>query len=619
MSHRRSAVLLAILALVAPSASTADPPPGQPKTEKVFRDRVTVTATGETVPEDDVPAAVTIIDRRQLDDAQSEAVSDLLRRVPGLTVVRSGGAGAVTSLFTRGTESDHTLVLYDGVRLNSPYFGGFDWSVLPTAGLDRIEVVRGPFSALWGADALGGAVNLIPARGGGDAVSLVLEGGEDGWKRAEGQLSWSSERFDVTASGLIRDGRGALANSGFSLGQALLDAGYGWGPGRRIAILLQSLSSDAEIPFSGARRTPHRRQSANQTLIAAPLRWRLSGSWEIGATLSRVERNFAFRDPDDPAGFTSSDTAADTDELRLVSTHRRGAHTVSWGGEWRGDTVDNRSAFGTNLSGRTATTSGLFVQDAWRVSDVVRVLAGARWDDAGAWGSELSPRIALGVALTPGWELRTGWGRAYRQPSLGELYFPFSGNPDLAAETATSGEAGVVYRSPSGRLRAEASVFTTSLDNLIDFDFATFAFANVATASIDGAELGCAAEVAPGFVLSAQATYLDTAGDRGRPLLRRPRWSGSITASGRLAARLRGDLAVIWSGERPDVDPSTFARVQTAGFLTADAALAWRLAPRTWLTVRATNLADRTYQEVAGYPAPGRRVIAGIRLGDASE
>ncbi len=173
--------------------------PGQPTPS--FSDEVTVTATGVETAVDEAPTAVTVVTRDEMDDAQSGSVAAMLRRVPGVTVIGSGDDGKLTSVFTRGTNSNQTLVMLDGVRLNSPFFGGFDWSRLSTAGLNRIEVARGPYSALWGADAVGGVINLIPVRAhGGFNGRFFGEGGSDGRRRLEADLGWGPGCADVDDS-----------------------------------------------------------------------------------------------------------------------------------------------------------------------------------------------------------------------------------------------------------------------------------------------------------------------------------------------------------------------------------------------------------------------------------
>jgi vitamin B12 transporter len=582
---------------------------------RIFEGVVTVTATGTESPVNDVPLPVTVVERGEIDDSQEESVADLLRRIPGVIVMRAGDEGSANSLFIRGTESDHTLALFDGVRLNSPYFAGYDWSQLPTAGLERIEVVRGPYSALWGADAIGGAVNVIPGRADdGWSLELFGEGGDDGWRRLEGTIGWAGSGFDLYASGLDREGEGALDNSDFANSQLLVNAGWSWAEGSRVSVLVQDLSSEIGIPFSDPLTlTPNRRQQADQRLYAVPVRVQLNPGWQLELVGSLTERELSYRDPDDAFGFTSSDTLADTQQARLASRHQLGGHELTWGGEWRSDEVTDTSSYGPNLDGDTTSVTSLFVQDTWRASGSLRVVAGIRWDDAEEWGAELSPRLFVGWSVSPAVELRAGYGHGFRQPSVGELYFPFSGNPELEPERSDSFELGMNWFAGSSRI--QANLFQTSLENLIEYSFLTFSFANVAEAEIRGAELAWDVPLSGRLVSSLQATWLDTEDDEGLPLLRRPEWSASWTLHGVLWGRLRGDLTVLWVGERADVDPITFGRTELEGHVTGNLALSYELYRGLEVTFRAQNLADEEYEEVAGYPAPGRRLMAGLRLG----
>ncbi|HSN56154.1 MAG TPA: TonB-dependent receptor [Candidatus Sulfomarinibacteraceae bacterium] len=589
--------------------------PGPPALaqQSVFTGTVTVTATGAETPLEEVPLPVTVIDREEIDDSQEESVADLLRRVPGLTVARAGDDGSVASVFTRGTESDHTLALFDGVRLSSPYFGGYDWSLLPTAGLARVEVARGPFSALWGADAVGGVINVVPAQAtDGLGASLLAEGGEDDWRRLEGVVGWAGDGFDLYASGVDREGEGELDNSDFDLRQVLVDAGWSWGDGNRVAVLLQDLESEIGIPFSDPTSlTPNRRQRADQRLLAVPVRLRVSESWDLELVPSVVERELTFRDPDDPFGFTASDTAADTTQARLASRLALGDHHLTWGGEWREDEVTDSSVFGVNLDGATTSVASAFVQDVWQAGRELNVIAGVRWDDADEWGSEVSPRLAVGWRPLDRLELRAAYGRAFRQPSVGELYFPFSGNPELEPERSESAELGLSWLAGPSRLQLNA--FATRIEDLVDFDYATYAFANVAEAEMRGVELAWDAPLGSELVSMAQLTWLDTENEAGEPLLRRPEWSASWTLHGELWGPLSGALTVLWVGSRPDVEPTTFERVELGGHVTADLSLACELLTGLELLLRVRNLADESYQEIAGYPASGRRVTGGLR------
>jgi outer membrane cobalamin receptor len=165
----------------------------------------------------------------------------------------------------------------------------------------------------------------------------------------------------------------------------------------------------------------------------------------------------------------------------------------------------------------------------------------------------------------------------------------------------------------AGASRLRANVFETTIDNMIDFDYVTYAFANTADAEIRGVELALDVPVTDSLVSLLQASWLDTEDAGGLELLRRPEWSASWTVHGGLWGSLSGDLTVLWVGSRPDVDPLTFERIELDGRLTGDVSLSYEVLSGLHLNLRVRNLADTPYEEVAGYPAPGRRIIGGLR------
>jgi len=578
-----------------------------------FTDTVVITATGDETPAGEVAAATTVIGEEEIAASGEATIADLLRRVTGVTLLRSGHDGGVASLFVRGTASAHTLVLLDGVRLNSPYFGGYDWSLPLTAGIGRIEVVRGPYSALYGADAVGGVVQLVPARGGEPGAGVLLEGGSDAWRRAEVEARARAGRLDVLALAAVRDGGGELENDEFSSRTALLDLSYDLAARGRVGVLARWSRTRAEIPFSGATVTPRRSTGGEEAAAALPVRLAFGGDAELDVTLDHVERRVTFRDPDDPWGFVASDTDADSDGARAALRLGPSTRRLTLGAEWRRDEVTDASSYGVTLAGARVATRSLFVQDALRLGRHFAVLAGARWDEAAAWGDELSPRLVASWHAG-GARAWVSYGHAFRAPSLGELYYPVSGNPTLRPERSRAAEAGVSLGLLGGALRLDATAFRNRVDELIDFDFAAFRYANVARAAQDGVELSAAARLGAGRWLSAGVTWLDARDGAGLALLRRARWSGSATVAGPLAGTVGGELSAVVVGPRDDLDPVSYARVRQSAFVTLDAVVSVPVSG--WLTVRlrAENLADRAYEEVRGYPAPGRRFLLAAAL-----
>ncbi len=296
--------------LIAHPSSAQYPPIPQNPQKPSFSDEVTVTATGVETEIDKAPTAVTVVTRDEMDDAQADRVVDMLRRVPGLTVVGSGDEGKLSSIFIRGTGSNQSLVMLDGVRLNSAFFGGFDWSRLATAGLSQVEVVRGPYSALWGADAVGGVINLRSQRAqGGFNGRFFGEGGSNSWRRFEGDLGWGGKTFDIYASGYDRQSDGAVENSDFSSRQFLVTAGISFGKRRsRLGVLAQNIETETGIPFATpGDPTPDRRQFGESTLIAVPFSWHIGNRWSLELIGSQIDSTFDFIDPDD-AWVTDSTT-----------------------------------------------------------------------------------------------------------------------------------------------------------------------------------------------------------------------------------------------------------------------------------------------------------------------
>ena len=600
----RVGLALSLLLAVAPRADAQHPLP-------VFGDSVVVTATGEPVPSDEAVAATTVIRREEIAASGAADVGELLRRVEGAVLLRSGLDNGVTSFFVRGAGAAQTLVLLDGVRLNSPFFGGYDWSIPLTAGIERVEVVRGPYSALYGADAVGGVVQLFSERGGDDTLRLALEAGPDGWRRGELAANVTSGRWGVRVAGGTRAGSGPLAHDDFTSRVGTADVGYELGSGGRVGMLVRRTATRTDVPFSGATITPNRVTEADETLAAVPLRLPLGATADLEASLAHVERALSFRDPDDPGGFTASDTDADSDEGRVVLRWRPGSHRLTLGGELRRDVVSDGSSFGPNLVAESLLTRSLFAQDEIDLGRDLTLLVGARWDEAGAWGSEVSPRASLSWTTR---SLRT-WvsaGQAFRAPALGELYYPYAGNPSLEAEHSRSAEAGVVVPLSDGLASTQLVVFANRTEDLIDFDFASFRYVNAGHAEQRGVEGSFTRQLGRGGRARVAATWLDAVGDDGQRLLRRPEWSGSATLGLALARGADGEASLVWVGARPDIDPVSFARVEQPGFVTAS--LAARVTLVSWLDlrVRVENLADREYEEVRGYPAHGRRILVGL-------
>jgi len=593
---------------VVATAQAAPPASSDPAATPPFRESIVVSTSLAPETSDEVTSSVTVIDRQEIAARQATNLSDLLDTVPGLAVVQAGSPGQQTSLFTRGTSSVQTLLLWNGLQLNDPYFGGANWQFLPVDGVSRVEVVRGPASALYGSNALGGVVQVLtgPENGG----SLHLEGGSHDYKRAGASGGWDLGALRLDLAGHVRRGDGEFKNDSFDSEDLVARALWTLAPGMSLGVLGRANDSDTGIPFSGDTATPHRRIAWQEREVAIPFRLE-RGTFDLDAQLSRVAFDNAYRDPDDPFGFTAADTTSEALRGRTVATwHALPNLRLSFGGESERLQVTDSSSFGSNLKGAHQRTWAVFGEAGYDAGPFHGDV-GVRRDDNDVYGGQTSLRLGGVVALGAGIRLRASYGEAFRAPSLGELFFPGSGNPDLQPETGKSYEVGLERQ--AGGWSYSVTGFESRQKNLIDFDFATFKDVNVGRAKSRGIEaaVGYRRGIAS---VRANGTWLDAKDETtGLALLRRPKQSGSLVFA-LTPQRWTFSLTERFVGDRPDVDPVTFANRTNPGYQRLDVAASYQLLD--WLApyARVENVADRAYAQALGFPAPGRTVIGGVAV-----
>lgn len=636
---------------------------------------VVVSANQVETPLTQVTSSVTVIDRAEIESRQLHSVADALRAVPGLAVAATGGIGATTGVFPRGGESNYTLVLIDGVPANG--FGGdFDFGHLSTANVDRIEVVRGPQSALFGSNAIGAVVRIASRRGGPPSAGIDVETGQFG-----------SSRVTASTAGALR--------------------AFEWGAS------FDQLDTDGMNGEAAANGLTVANDDYTRRAGAASAGWRRGGSWVRGDLHHAVdERGFPGPFGSNPAGiYTGIDLESRGDNSRTVGglsfftplTGRLGL---------RGQTGFNRynsdyaSPFGTSeassrrwtsgaqldiavgggldISGGLAfegeragstyitgaasqkvpvrrSNAGYFAEGRWTARERVFVTAGLRVDDIRRKRLEESPDrfsprpvlpedavVSVSPRLSAAWiarstgsdstKIRGSFGTGIRPPDGFEL--AFTDNPGLRPERSRSAEAGVNHAFGGGHAVAEATVFTNRYDDLIvavgSFSGASrFRTDNISNASATGLELALTVRGRVrnrgGIDLAGRVGYtrLDTeilAVDQdddapppfkvGQALLRRPPhqfFADASLATGRVTAFVRGN----GRSTALDVEPSygTFGGLFDApGYNVWTAGATVRVVRFADVYARVENLLDRSYEEVFGFPALGRRFTMGLRV-----
>jgi vitamin B12 transporter len=620
---------------------------------------IVVTATRVPVSTSTLAAATTVISGDDLRARGITFVMDALRDVPGMTVVQGGSYGAVTSMFLRGGESDYVKVLLDGVPLNVPG-GSIDLANLTTTDLDRIEVVRGPASVLYGADAMSGVVQLFTRSGGrtprGD---LSARGGSFGDRDYEAHFSGGTGQLAASVNGASFASDGVYAfNSGYrnTVGSARLT----WdGQNRgRVALTVRHEAATAHYPtdFTGAL-VDHNQLVSERALVLG-----LDASRPLGTAWTANLQGFASRNirgsqnrPDSPADTLGYGYDADA----TARTWRRGgearvdwrpasATVVSLGLGLERESIEQSSRTAMNF-GAGATIE----RDSFQVSRTtgsgygqllltplpeVSVQLGTRLDHNSAFGSIATSRAGVSWQAARALRLWTAAGTAFKAPTFFELFAASAfevGNPALAPERSANVEVGIEQRLGGGRLTIGTTLFAQRFRNLIQYISAPPGeptYVNLGGARSRGLEVSLGVRMSRSLGLQGRWTWLSTevtdSGSastatfaQGKPLLRRPASSGGLTASLR-QGRTTLAATINHVGMRDDVDFRDFPSTRTAlpSYTTVDVALDFPVGglgpnfPGLDFTLRAENLFDAAYQQTIGFPGRGRTLLAGARL-----
>jgi vitamin B12 transporter len=582
-----------------------------------------VTATRTPESEDQTLASVSVIDREEIERRQFRSVPDALRGLPGVSVAGSGGPGQPTSIFLRGTNAGHVLVLIDGVKVGSATLGTAPLQNLPIDQIDRIEVVRGPRSSLYGSEAIGGVIQIFTRRGGGplrprfsvgagsfDTASVsggVSGGGEHGWfdvggnfEQTDGIDACAGRAFPFAGCGVDEPDRDGHRNLGVSA-----RAGYEFSDKAKLDISL--LSSDNRTDFDGSIFSGNQSR-AEQQVLGAEGTFRPLEPWTLTLSAGRSwDKYRAFYEDDFvPERFVDSfDTERDTfgiqNDLALLE-----GQLFTVGVDHQVDRISGTVDY-TDDSRRNTGVYGQYLGSI----GANEIAASVRYDDYDQFGGQTTGNVAWGYLFDQGIRVSLSYGTAFKAPTFNDLYYPGFGNPDLSPEESDSVELGLLGELPMGRW--ELSVYQTDIDELIAFDAATFAPGNIASARIRGLEASGMFEVME-WDLAASLTLLDPKNrsdgpNQGNLLPRRPeqmlqidldrqfeRWSAGMSVY--VAGRSFDDLA---NGERLD------------GYTLLGLRAEYALTPSVRVQGRLENALDEDYQTAFLFNQPGRAFYLTLR------
>jgi vitamin B12 transporter len=628
---------------------------------------IVVTATKLPMPASATGAAVTVITGKELRDRGLRRVVDALRTVPGVAVAQLGGTGAVASVFMRGGESDYVQVLVDGVQVNDPG-GSYDWAHLTTDDVERIEVVRGPVSVLYGSDAVAGVIQIFTRNGTATAdASAQIIGGRGARVGSGSSGTYDATDMNASVSGSRGIGSGLQLRGSASASRLDSDGGYAInnnydnttlsgkldvvnGERAHAGFTIRSVDQTFHYPTDGGGAIVDRNQLNDGTSLALGLNGgvRLSSRFEGVAQLSSYRSRTGGKNPEDDPGDGFANSSADvrrmSAEARLNGYFVRST-VVTLGAEAeheKGKTsFDSDGPLGpfSSATSDERTNRGYFGQLISTPFARLTVSGGVRMDDNEAFGRFTTGRGSATLHITDALSVRGAVGSGFKEPTFLENYATgFAvGNPDLLPEHSRSGELGAELGIRAVRLGVTA--FDQRYRDLIQFTFNTPTptspnYFNIGAARARGVELSADAIPLARLRLNGEYTYVDSrvqdagfgedmAFVEGARLLRRPTHHASITATAAMTNALTTTLSVVYTGNRDDLDftdPSNFAgsRVVLPSHTTVDGSASYRLhvmRASASLLLRASNLFDARYDEVFNFPAARRLVWVGASVG----
>ena len=561
--------------------------------------------------------STTVITREEIARAGQQSLVELLQSLGGVEIATNGGPGQTASVFIRGANSGHTVVLVDGVRLDNATSGSTAIEHIPVEQIERIEILRGPGSSLYGADAIGGVVQIFTRRGRGAGYDLALGAGShhhgrgglgawQQWGNTQLNLRLVHESIDAASATNARAGTWTFNPDRDPYRNTSLNLALTHAPGRGHEVGLSVFAAEGSVHFDAGLGSDPVKKERLQSVVAMS-RNRVSDGWE---SLVRI--------------------AQGVDDYRFVNVNYYAVKSVqdqfTWQNDWRLAADQHLSAGLEYVAQRIATQTSYdrksrHVASAFAIYRLQRgpqdFQLSLRHDDNSQFGGHTTGGIGYGLHLTPEWRVSANVATAFRAPTFMDLYYPGFANPDLKPERSLGGELSLRYHQAATSLVLTA--FANRLRDLIAFDWTaskpTCPFGcpvNVGRANTRGVELGARLPVSPNLSLTAQGTVQQTAdADTGRRLPRRAEYFGSVGLLWQQGPwQVNGEL--VGSGDRFDSrNEAPSSRLPAYGVMNLHAA--YRFGRDLTLALRWKNVFDREYELARGYPAPGSSAFVELR------
>jgi len=616
--------------------------------KEVILEEVVVTATRVETPIEEIASSMTVISSKEIERKKKATVSEVLKGIEGLDVVQTSGVGRDTSIFIRGANSEHTLVMIDGVEVNDPISPGrsYDFAHLTVDNIERIEVIRGPQSTLYGSDAIGGVINIITKKGegrpkffasaeGGTFMTFRESTGVSGGNRWI-NYSLGLSRFDTDGISAANKKDGNYERDGYK--NSSLSARLGFAPQENLDVdfIFHYIDAKTDLDNSGGAGgdDPNYVQKSKQLLFKTQVGLSLfDHRWTQKLAFATTDNDRDVKNKkDDQHPFDSEQGHYDGQLIKLDWQHNLQLHKtndLTFGLEYEEEEGKSRyyweSQWGPGESlfpKKTVNTKGCYIQDQIKLWDRLFATLGVRIDDHSRFGTETTYRIAPAYLIKEtGTKMKGTFGTGFKAPTLYQLYAPATlwgpiGNKDLKPEKSKGWDFGVEQNFLKNRVILGATYFRNDFKDLIQYEMGQ-GYINIAKAKTEGIELFSSVKPIDDLTLRINYTYTDTEDKTtGETLIRRPKNKIGFDLNYHFINKGNVNLGVIYVGKRDDKDFSISPprRVILDQYTLVNLAASYDISKNFQLFGRVENLLDKDYEEVKGYGTPGLSIFGGMKL-----
>ncbi len=552
--------------------------------------------------------SVTVYSEKELQYFNTDGLKAFFNQCPGFLVLNGGHYGQMAYSYARGASVNQTLVLIDGFKITDPSSSiGLNTTLFSPYLVEKVEIVRGPLSNIYGSNAMGGVINLKTREK--EGIEAAAFAGSHGTYEGNLYLSKKTGDFKFTLNGTLLKYSDGIENDEFFNRGISLKSDFQNDHLKTTLIFLANLS-DSGIPINMGNPTPNRTYSQDNIIFALPFTYKFSGSTLLNLKLSYNRNQYDFEDPDDTWTPFYMNKSTIIEGQAAIETMLFDHFQINTGIDYADQQITNEDQTGILLNSEKTNYFSAFLNTGLDIKKFL-LSASIRYDKYKDVDRELSPQLGFSYLISDALKIRASYSQSFRAPTLPELLNPMWGNPELEPEKASSFEIGMdIYTSA---VTFNLVYFNSQYENLIGYSPVTWKYANINRADISGIEFSASLRLFDQILVWAAYTYLDTYDVLNeQELLRRPKHTISAMISYKHKYfSISGEM--IYVGKRLDYDEMLWETGESPSFNTFNFNLSVPINKKLFLIGKATNAFNHEYQEVLGYPAPGSRFILGIK------